>query len=295
MAGLNDSEEALFQQVLKQFYADNLVEAFTLLQTLGNFHTEAQLTPEKLQTLQLVEEVEVLKFEIQETNRALGMLADFSTWTPRGENEHAATFSMSMANKFYVRSEVIIQEGIFPVVAVLSESDLLGTWIELINKSEEIGQPSCFRKILHFQMNLPWPCKNRDLLLGVTGVPIPQNQSILLVIRDLAGRKSYLGVPLPPLAPDYISMTFDFSCCNIMRRTESETQLSIIFQGDPHMPFIPEAIMNYSTSKVMLAFISSVRRECLKFRGSQYERRVEEKREYYAAIQERATRFNVEI
>ena len=61
------------------------------------------------------------------------------------------------------------------------------------------------------------------------------------------------------------------------------------------MAFIPEPVMNFSTSKVMLAFISSVREECLKFSGSQYERRVLENSEYYGAIKERAIRFHVEL
>lgn len=61
------------------------------------------------------------------------------------------------------------------------------------------------------------------------------------------------------------------------------------------MPLIPEPVMEFCTSKVMLGFISSVREECLKFRGSQYERRVEENTEYYAAIMEKAMKFHVEI
>jgi len=128
MAGLDDAEGALLQQVLKHFYADNLVEASSLLQTLGTFHPEASLPPDKFQSLQSVEEVSVLKFEIEETNRALGMLADHSVWTPRGENAHAATFSKNLENKFYVRCEVIVEESLFPVLAIFSESDLLGTW-----------------------------------------------------------------------------------------------------------------------------------------------------------------------
>ena len=100
---------------------------------------------------------------------------------------------------------------------------------------------------------------------------------------------------MPVLSPDYIRMTFDCCCANIMQKPQNETQISIIFQGDPHIPFIPEPIMEFCTSKVMLAFISSVREECLKFHGSHYERRVEENTEYYAAIQEKATQFNVEI
>lgn len=128
MAGLDDSEEALFQLVLKHFYADNLIEAFTFLQTLGTFHPEASLAPDKLASLQSIEEVAVLKYEMEETNRALGMLSDYSAWTPRGENDHAATFSKNLENKFYVRSEVIVEEALFPVLAIFSESDLLGSW-----------------------------------------------------------------------------------------------------------------------------------------------------------------------
>lgn len=128
MAGRDDVEEALLREVLKQFYADNLVEAAGLLQTLGTSHPETSLSPDKLQSLQSIEEIAVLKFEIEETNRALGMLADHSVWTPRGENDHAATFSKNLENKFYVRCEVIVEEGLFPVLAIFSESDLLGTW-----------------------------------------------------------------------------------------------------------------------------------------------------------------------
>ena len=144
-------------------------------------------------------------------------------------------------------------------------------------------------------MNIPWPVKNRDILLAATGVPIPQNKSVLLIMRDLTGFKSYLGFPIPPQEPDYVRMTVDFAAANMMYKTEDETQISIIFQGNPHISLIPDNIMSYCTSKVMLMFISSVREECLKFRGSKYEQRVEENTEYYNMIKEKATRYKVEL
>ena len=86
------------------------------------------LSEEKAAHLNSIEEISVLKFEIQECNKALEMLADYTVWTARGENEHAATFSKNMHNQFYVRSEVIVESPIFPVLAVFSETDLLASW-----------------------------------------------------------------------------------------------------------------------------------------------------------------------
>jgi len=143
-------------------------------------------------------------------------------------------------------------------------------------------------------MRLPWPLRNRDLLLSCTGIPMPQNRSILLIIQDLAKQDSYLGCALPPPDPHIVRITMHHCCINLMQLSDSQTQLSFICRSDPKISLLPDAVRNWGSKQAIFTFMQAIREQCRKFEGSEYELRMQKRPDFYNALQERAAKYRMQ-
>lgn len=52
------------------------------------------------------------------------MLSDYESWTPVREEAGIATFCKGDGAEYFVRAEMMVGQGIFPVTALFSEVDL---------------------------------------------------------------------------------------------------------------------------------------------------------------------------
>lgn len=294
MVTLSPDHTRQLQELLHLFHSDFLAEAQLLLTELRTFHLETSLAeqPEALTYLNSLPEIEVLRADIELANTSLQWLADFTTWDIVREEDDIAVFTRSGGQHFYVRCEMIMHQPIFPLLAVFSEIDLLPTWIKVIKHATAVAHPSTFRWVNWYQMNLPWPVSNRDTLLACVGIPMPQNNSVLIIMHDLGGQKQYMGVELPEPVSGDVRMKMEFCCVNVMRKDEAETQISVILRADPKIRLLPHSVLNYCTKQAMFFFMQEMRAQCSTFATSEYAQRVQGNSQYYDLIKDRATRYS---
>lgn len=294
MANLSPDQTTQLHELLRLFQSDFLAEAYQLLTQLGTFHLESSLSaqPEALLFLNSLPEVKVLREDIELANWSLQWLADFTSWDVVREEDDIAIFTRSGNQQFYVRCEMLMHQPIFPLLAVFSEIDLLPTWIKVMKHATAVSHLSTFRWVNWYQMNLPWPVSNRDLMLACVGIPMPQNHSVLIIMRDLAGEKQYMGVELPHPVSGDVRMRMEFCCVNVMKTGENETQISLILRADPMIRLLPHGVLNYCTKQAMFFFMQEMRTQCSSFESSEYAQRVQANSDYYDLIKDRATRYS---
>lgn len=299
MDSLFPEAAAQLQEVLRLFKSDFLAESFTALTKLGTTHVEAMLAddPAALETVNAITEVAALRADIELANQSLEWLADFTSWDLVREEGDIAIFTRAGGQHFYVRCEMLMQQPIFPLLAVFSEIDLLPTWcsldrIKVMKTATAVAHPSVFRWVNWYGMNLPWPVSNRDLMLACVGIPMPQNNSVLIIMHDLRGKTEYMGIPLPEPIKGDVRMRMEFCCVNIMHKGYHETQISLILRSDPCISLLPQNVLNYCTRQAMFIFMQTIRTKCSEFAGSEYERRVQMNEQYYELIKERAMRYD---
>ena len=237
--------------------------------------------------------------DIDLANTSLEWLADFTSWDLVREEGDIAIFTRGSDSRFYLRCEMLMQQPIFPLLSVFSEIDLLPTWydlprIKVMKTATAVAHPSTFRWVNWYRMNLPWPVSNRDLMMVCVGIPMPQNNSVLIIMHDLEGKREYMGLELPEPVKGDVRMRMEFCCVNIMHKGHHETQISLILRSDPQISLLPQNVLQYCTKQAMFIFLETMRNKCAEFAGSEYENRVQMNEEYYRLIKERATRYDFE-
>jgi hypothetical protein len=290
MVSLLSEAQAALSKITALFQAEYLPEAFLALQSLGKCYTEQQYPEMEWDS----EELRVLRQDVVYANSCLAMLADFDAWEMVREEDDIAIFTKGSTNEFLIRSEMLMPHSAFSLLAVFSEVDLLPTWIDVIAGAEEVARPSTFRRINHFTMKLPWPLSNRDMVVACAGIPMPQNKSVLLLIRDVGDLPSFMGHTIPPPTQGNVRMKIHHCCVNVMQVAEAQTQVSFMFRADPKIALLPSEVRKWGSKQAIFAFMRSMREQCARFAGSEYERRVAKNPDYYNELRSRAAKYHYE-
>ena len=64
------------------------------------------------------------------------------------------------------------------------------------------------------------------------------------------------------------------------------TQISMVIHSNPHLALIPQSLINFGTKQGIYLFMNMLRENAMNFKGSEFERRVNEKSDYYKKINE---------
>ncbi|CAG9310334.1 unnamed protein product [Blepharisma stoltei] len=277
--------EAKVEEIKQLFRDDYLIQAHKKLTEL-----EAELTDEEKLSLAEMSEARVIKDDLQMANLLLEHLSDLESWEPVAQEEDIVTFSKSTQSEVIVRGEMLLHQPITPLLALFSECDLLKNWVPILKDAKCLGQPSIFRRIIHYFFDLPWPVTNRDMVVSAVGVPIPENNSTLMIIRSIDQYTNFLGINIP--APEGIRITMDYACLNVTYLGPNESQISLIARCNPHMALIPTVLVNYVTKHGILYFLQSVREQCEKYEGSLHQQSVKANPAYYEEV---VKRINIDI
>ena len=274
------SMEAGIQEIKDLFYIDKLPEAYHKLRALESEYGTNEVF---IDLISKCEEISILREDLKEADRCLELLADLDSWSPVKEIENLAIFSKKSNQDFIVRAELIIDTPFFPVLAVCNEIDLLPEWIQVVKSVETIAKLSSFRKLLWYKFNIPWPASNRDMVVNAYGITLPENNSIMILLRGVESEK-FLGIDIPQPDSGDVRITMKTGILNLMKRGENQTQISFITHSDPHVAMVPESLLNFCTETGIFYFMKSMQEKSMQFVGSIFEKRVEERHEFYQTI-----------
>lgn len=234
--------------------------------------------------------ISVIKQDLSHANDCLEQLGDMDDWNICKQSEDIATFTKGTNASFMVRAEMLLKHPIFPILSLFSECQLLHNWVPILRHAHVLGTPSKFRRVIHYLLKLPWPVENRDMLVSAVGIPIPQNKSVLIILKSIDSQ-SYFDIAIPQ--PDCVRMDLTLCCLNVNYISENETQISFIAQCDPKLAMIPNALINYATKHGVFYFMEAVRDMCDKYTGSEHEELVNAKPEYYQEIRDRIINMSI--
>lgn len=231
-----------------------------------------------------LEVVRVVKENLELANKCLDMLSDMDNWTTVRQSEDVAVFTKGSDDEFVVRGEMLLKTSVFPVLALFSECQHLGEWVPILDDARVLGVPSQFSRVLQYFFKLPWPIENRDAVVSASAIPIPENKSVLIVIKSI-DRKEYMEVNIPDT--NSVRMNIKETCLNVMYISDNETQLSFIAKCDVKLALIPASVVNYATKHGVFYFMETMMKLCDEYVGSKYEELVDSKPDYYRRLRDR--------
>lgn len=269
-------------RIISLFKQEDLVEANELLSELDQ---EIQSRPNILSRINSIPEIRALREDVADTTYCLNMLEDMSGWELNNDSDGIRTYISGSGNEFLVRSEAEIETGIFPILVLLAEPDMLTKWLPMLSDVKIVGEPTKYRRILNYKFNLPWPVSDREASILGRGVPLVDSKGLVIIMKTL--EESYLGIDIPATSPDSIKITVHLSCIYIQYSEENKCSITLIIRSDPKIPLIPQWLINYGSKHVAHIFIQSLRENACNFSGSDFEERVKARPEFYDDIRKK--------
>ena len=260
-------------EIRELFKDERLTQASKLIQELGEYSASE------------IPEIDIIKEDISLANDCLTLLADLESWTLVKQTEEIATFYKGSDSEFIVRSEMLVNAPMLNILAIFSEVHLLKTWVKILKDATCLATPSKFRRIIQYKYDLPWPANNMDMVVSAVGIPIPENNSVLIVLRSLDAVSQFLDIPIPQ--PEGIRLTLTIGCLNLTHLGPDQTQVSLIAKSNPHMPIIPVQLINYATKFGIYQFMESVKNKAQNIEGSEFEVLMQSNPSYYKDLKER--------
>jgi hypothetical protein len=123
------------------------------------------------------------------------------------------------------------------------------------------------------------------MVINAYGVPIPENRSIMLILRGIES-ETFLGNPVPQPDKGDVRVTMKTGVLNFMKLSDTQTQMSFLCHSDPHVSMVPESLLNFCTQTGIFLFIKSMEDKSKAFSGSIFEERVKANPQFYNTISE---------
>lgn len=131
----------------------------------------------------------------------------------------------------------------------------------------------------------PWPLSNRECLLEFSAFPVPEDQSMLIIMRT--PNDSYLNTLLPASQNGSIRMSIPIGCILVKYISPYLTKISILVQANAStIPtnLLPEWLLNFGKKQIMYFLMDSLRKTVLEFKGSEYESKLLSNPEFYGFL-----------
>jgi hypothetical protein len=138
--------------------------------------------------------------------------------------------------------------------------------------------------MIRYELDLPWPASNREVVVATCVVVLEETDSFMILLRSTEG--SFFGTPVPAVKSGNVRCDLHIGCIHLVRKSPDQTHLSFIVHSDPHIPLIPQWLLNYSIKHFIHSFLDSIRRHCANYEGSVFESRVLANPTYYQSLKE---------
>jgi len=274
------SEQSKLEVLKELFYEEKIEKAFELVSQLS---VESKSNENLKAKLECCEEFQVLLEDMHLKSECKEMLSEVSTWTEVCNSDNIRTYSKGSGKNFMVRGEMYMDQPMLPTLALFSETDLLGTWLTMLENAQDLGTPSRFRRILQYKAGMPWPVKNREAVMRALGVPDIDSASALIIMKSIHSRTT-LGVEIPAQDEHHVRIDLKLACLNIAYLGPNSTHVSFIAHMDPKLKLVPQFIVNFVTKHILYYFLKEVRSKSMEYPGSIFEERVKQKPDYYQEL-----------
>ncbi|CAG9311953.1 unnamed protein product [Blepharisma stoltei] len=204
-------------------------------------------------------------------------------WDLEYEGNDILVESRGSGADFVSRASLLINASILPTLSVITETDLLSTWVQVLNGVEIIAEPTNSRKLGFYNFWFPWPLSDRQCVLEFSAYPVRSEQGVLIMMKTPETSK-YLGAEIPAAAEGLARMNIPIGGVFVQYISPILTKVVIVVQANGNISSVPDWLFNFGTKRIMYYLMDALRNQVLNFQGSIYERRVAEREEYYRFI-----------
>lgn len=150
--------------------------------------------------------------------------------------------------------------------------------------AETLSNPTIFRRLIRYELDLPWPASNREVVVTAVGIELEETNSYMILLRS--ADDSFFGTAVPPVKPGNVRCDLHIGCIHLIRESPTRTHMSFFVHSDPHIPLIPQWLLNFGIKHFIHSFLDSIRKNCMDYEGSIFQKRVLANPTYYQLLRD---------
>ena len=186
-----------------------------------------------------------------------------------------------------LRVDTVVNSDLVSLAAVIAEADLSTEWVPFCNRAAMIAKPTHMHGYANLFFEFPFfiPLSNREAMLEGRGVDMMDRNALLVMLRSVeAGPNEHCEIPAEMPSHTRVDATGGF---HISLLGPSSVRFRIILNVDLKVPLLRPAIVNTLNQKFGGLIMVFIRKVVARFKGSQYETRVQQNREFYGDVEDR--------
>eukprot|EP00347_Sterkiella_histriomuscorum_P001077 403373418 len=212
------------------------------------------------------------------------------TWRMYADEPERAVYTKQEAgtNILSVYYKVKIPSSMMYPLTLLSEIDLLKEWMPSIIRSDQLESFSDFRKTLHIQREFPFPLSNREFHLCASACLVKQHKGALIMLRSMNDDriKNWNIKNIPEASDGFVKAQMIKGFLFSEHIDENTCWFHGMMNVDPKFAIIPDWLINFTVKRLIYVIMGKLQK--LKVVESDiFERRVEERKDYYERIRKR--------
>ena len=180
--------DELFSEFKEAFYGDDFDKQLMLHESIQKFSSKKST----LEYDKFLEDIEYFDECIE--------LLHSKDWSLVGETEEVRIESKPTPDNFCTRTSLFVNANIFSVLCVLSEIELIPSWVDVITNTSMIREVSNTRKLAFYEFWFPWPASHRECVLEFSSYPIRSEQAAIIMMKT-PRHSSYLSTPVRATSP----------------------------------------------------------------------------------------------
>ena len=213
--------DALGKSIHEHFYEDQVDQGLSLLNSLTVDPSEMTAEMAKLQEDQVF---------LQQAK----LLLHSTDWRPVSAKDNIVVESKGSSTEFFCKATTSVEAGLFPVISVIAEVELLHNWVPNVTAYEIFFEPTHFRKCVWYNFWFPWPFSNRGCFMECMGVPIPEEKAALIILRS-PREPTYLGQEIPGAREATAKLDMEILVFYVKSVDEGRTDFTLILKAQPNL------------------------------------------------------------
>ncbi|CAG9326917.1 unnamed protein product [Blepharisma stoltei] len=149
-----------------------------------------------------------------------------------------------------------------------------------------VSAPTKTRKLVIYHMSFPWPLSDRELVVTFNALPNPEDKSCTIVMAT-PQTSTYLNSEIPPCDRGNVRINVPIGCLYVKYLSENLTRVVFVVSANSNIRYLPRWLVNFGSKHIMYSMMATLRNKIENFEGSIYEKRVQEKPEYYNFLREK--------
>jgi START domain len=247
----------------------------------NEIHSQSQTDSEAVSFLHFAD---IVRRKAADTRELLDFFEDEDDWQVMREKNGVRTLyrpeESSGTHSFKVSGE--IHAPMTSIVAVLYEIDLFHHWFPKLKFSRELTLLSRYHKLIHLEIDIPWPISNREVVADAYGVDMLEDNKIAIFLRSI---DEHPLVQLPEANPHCVRAEIIRGGFIIEPLSPNSCELHFMLNVDAKIPVLPYWAINSVVGKLIHVLHGFIANAAQFDEDSSYAERVRKNRDMYGHVE----------